>query len=125
VLDYIERFQLVRRAAEMGEHLFATAEAVRKIPIVGDIRGKGLLMGIELVADQATARPPDRRLRLSERVVEAAFDKGLIVVAGAGGINGIEGDYVCLAPPYTISRAEIDEAVAVLGESLEEVSAAV
>jgi len=81
-----------------------------------------LLMGIELVADPSTARPPARALRWSEHVVETAFAKGLIVVSGAGGINGVEGDYVCLAPPYTISRGQIDDMIAILSESLEELS---
>ncbi len=123
VLDYIQRNGLIPRAAEMGAYLFEQADRLRKLPVVGDIRGKGLLMGIELVADSVTARPPDRRLRLSERVVETAFARGLIVVSGAGGINGVAGDYVCLAPPYTITRAQVDDMLAILGECLEEVSA--
>jgi 4-aminobutyrate aminotransferase-like enzyme len=106
----------------MGAYLFERAQALRKLPIVGDIRGRGLLMGIELVTDQATGQPPDRKRRLSERAVEAAFAKGLIVVSGAGGINGVAGDYVCLAPPYTISREQIDDMLAILGEALKEVS---
>jgi adenosylmethionine-8-amino-7-oxononanoate aminotransferase len=125
VLDYIQRNDLIARAAETGEYLFAQADAVlRKLPIVGDIRGKGLLMGIELVADPVTARPPDRRLRLSERVVELAFARGLILVSGAGGINGVAGDYVCLAPPYTITRPQVDEMLGIVRECLDEVSAA-
>jgi adenosylmethionine-8-amino-7-oxononanoate aminotransferase len=123
VLDYIQRHDLVARVAETGAYLFQRAEALRRLSIVGDIRGKGLLMGIELVADPVTARPPDRRLRLCERVVDLGFARGLILVSGAGGINGVAGDYVCLAPPYTITRAQVDETLTILGECLEEVSA--
>ncbi len=123
VLDYIQRNDLIARAAETGAYLFEQADRLRKLPVVGDVRGKGLLMGIELVADPVTARPPDRRLRLSERIVEAAFARGLIIVSGAGGINGVAGDYVCLAPPYTITRTQVDDMLAILGACLEEVSA--
>lgn len=125
VLRYIETNRLVLRAAEMGDHLFDRATALQRLPMVGDLRGKGLLLGIELVADKDTRAPFDRRLKVGERVVEKAFQRGLIVVSGAGGVDGTSGDYVCLAPPYVITKHEIDEVLSILTGVLGEVSAEV
>lgn len=125
VLDYIAARGLVARAAETGDYLFDRATALQGLPIVGDLRGKGLLLGIELVADKATRAPFDRQRRVSEQVVERAFQRGLIVAPGAGGIDGVAGDYVCLAPPYVITKREIDEVLSILTDVLNEVSAGV
>jgi adenosylmethionine-8-amino-7-oxononanoate aminotransferase len=107
VLDEIERLDLVARAAEMGELLAVELEALRSLPIVGDVRGKGLLRGIELVRDQVTKAPFRRDRHVAEQVADEAMARGLLVIAGTGCVDGIDGDTIALAPPYIVEPAEI------------------
>jgi adenosylmethionine-8-amino-7-oxononanoate aminotransferase len=86
---------------------------------VGDVRGRGLLMAIELVADRETKAPFDPVLKLSARVKAEAFERGLLVYPGAGTADGIRGDHVLLAPPYIVSDSEIDVIVERLGEAVD------
>ena len=91
--------------------------------MVGIVRGKGLLLGIEFVADKATFAPFDPALSVTARVVNSAFEKGVLVMPGAPGmIDGYAGDHIALSPPFTVSEAEIDETVAVIRESILEVA---
>ena len=117
-LDYIATRNLVERAAEMGAILGAALHDFSDLPIVGDVRGLGLLWGLELVADKATKAPFPRSLGVSERVAEAAFAEGLVVTAGSGGIDGESGDTITLAPPYVITPSDIDEIVTRLRAAL-------
>ena len=86
---------------------------------VGDIRGRGLFWGIELVADRAAKAPFDPGLKLNARVKREAMARGLMCYPMGGTIDGKQGDHVVLAPPYIVSSAEIAEAVARLGDSLD------
>ena len=78
---------------------------------VGDIRGRGLFRGIELVADRATKEPFDPALKLHARIKKHAMGKGLICYPGGGTADGIKGDHVLLAPPFIIEEPEIEELV--------------
>lgn len=108
VLDYIQVHGLVARAAAMGEMLMARLQPLRARRIVGDLRGLGLMLGVEFVRDQATKEPFDRGLRVAERVVEAAFERGLIVYPGSGNADGVRGDQILVGPPLVISADEIE-----------------
>ncbi len=80
-------------------------------PAVGDIRGRGYFIGIELVADAATKTPfpPEKRLYLHIR--DQAFACGLICYPNGGNVDGVSGDTVILAPPYNSSEAELTEII--------------
>ena len=78
---------------------------------VGDIRGRGLLMAIELVDDRESKRPFDPALRLSARILTEAMARGLIVYPMGGTIDGSSGDHVLLAPPFIATSDDIDEIV--------------
>jgi len=104
----LEERRLVERVAALEPRFFAALERVRDHPWVGDVRGRGLLAGIELVADRASRRPFPRAARVAERAVEACFERGLIVWPNVGHVAG-EGDLLMLGPPFTISEEEIDE----------------
>ena len=80
-------------------------------PHVGDIRGRGLLMAIELVDDRESKRPFDPALRLSARILTEAMARGLIVYPMGGTIDGSSGDHVLLAPPFIATSDDIDEIV--------------
>src|SRR5580692_11149898 len=86
---------------------------------VGDVRGRGLLMAIELVAERETKVPFDPVLKLNARVKAEAFARGLLVYPGAGTVDGGRGDHVLLAPPYIVSDGEIEVIVERLGEAVD------
>jgi adenosylmethionine-8-amino-7-oxononanoate aminotransferase len=78
---------------------------------VGDIRGRGLFRGLELVADRATKEPFDPKLRLHARIKAEAMARGLICYPAGGTVDGERGDHVLLAPPFIIRDAEVAELV--------------
>jgi adenosylmethionine-8-amino-7-oxononanoate aminotransferase len=86
---------------------------------VGDIRGRGLFWGIELVLDRATKAPFDPTLKLHARVKREAMARGLMCYPMGGTVDGRQGDHVLLAPPYIIRPAEIAELVDKLGDALD------
>ena len=120
----LEERRLVERVAALEAVLFGALDELRDHPWVGDVRGRGLLAGIELVADRATRRCFPRAARLAERVTERAFARGLIVWPNAGHHRG-EGDLVMLGPPFTVSEEEIAEIARRLLAALREVAAEV
>jgi adenosylmethionine-8-amino-7-oxononanoate aminotransferase len=97
-----------RLAATFGDH-----------PHVGDIRGRGLFMALELVADRAAKEPFDPALRLHARVKAEAMARGLMVYPMGGTIDGRRGDHVLLAPPFIVTDNDLDEIVARLAAALD------
>jgi adenosylmethionine-8-amino-7-oxononanoate aminotransferase len=107
--DYVDRHGLVDRCRTIGVSFHRKLQPLRDLPGVGDVRGKGLLAGVEFVADTATRAPFPRSLRFAERFVRTAQDEGLIVWPNVGHADGVNGDLVMLAPPFIVTEAEIDE----------------
>ena len=93
-------------------------------PHVGDIRGRGLFMAIELVADRPSKRPFDPALRLHARVLTEAMARGLVVYPMGGTIDGSAGDHVLLAPPFVATPEDIDEIVRRLAHAVDSALAA-
>ena len=94
-------------------------------PNVGDIRGRGLFWGIELVADRATKAPFDPALRVNARLKKEALAAGLMCYPMGGTLDGVRGDHVVLAPPFIVEEAQLDECVEKLGRALGSVLAGV
>jgi adenosylmethionine-8-amino-7-oxononanoate aminotransferase len=109
---HIKKHELVERSAKMGAVLQRKLAALLELPSVGDVRGLGLLAGVEFVADKKTKAPFPRALKFAETFVAKAQDAGLILWPNTGHADGENGDLVMIAPPFTISEAEIDEIVA-------------
>lgn len=110
-LDVLEGEGLVDRAAEQGRELLRRlAEALLPLEIVGEVRGLGLMAGVELVADRAARRAFDPALQVGARVRRRAHEAGLIVRNRVDVIN--------LAPPFVTSPGEIEELVAILREAI-------
>ncbi|KJC50366.1 hypothetical protein UP09_04815 [Bradyrhizobium sp. LTSP885] len=86
---------------------------------VGDIRGRGLFWGIELVADRATRQPFDPKLKLHARIKSSAFAGGLACYPSGGTADGQSGDHVLLAPPYIATSGDIDMIVERLGAAVD------
>jgi adenosylmethionine-8-amino-7-oxononanoate aminotransferase len=108
VLAYVEAHDLVTHAAAMGDLLMERLQPLAERRIVGDLRGLGLMRGVEFVRDRRTKEPFDRGLRVAERVVEAAFARELIVYPGSGNADGVRGDQILVGPPLVISAAEVE-----------------
>ena len=96
--------------AEFGQH-----------PHVGDIRGRGLFLGLELVADRARKTPFDPELKIAARLKKACFDAGLACYPMAGTRDGKHGDHILLAPPYIMQETQIDEIITPLSQALTDV----
>lgn len=124
VLRIIERDRLVQNAAVQGERMFAQLdEKVAPHPFVGDLRGKGLLAGIELVADRETKRPFAPEARVTQQLLNAALARGIMLYPCASG-DGPHSDQVLLSPPLTVSADEIDLIVERLALALRDVEPA-
>ncbi|HMN09351.1 MAG TPA: aminotransferase class III-fold pyridoxal phosphate-dependent enzyme, partial [Gemmatimonadaceae bacterium] len=121
-LDHMERHQLVARCARMGAILHQRLQRLLELPGVGDVRGRGLLAGVEFVADKATRAPFPRAERLAERFTAAAQEAGLIVWPNVGQADGVNGDLAMLAPPFIITEEEIDEIVERFSRALRRVT---
>jgi adenosylmethionine-8-amino-7-oxononanoate aminotransferase len=87
-------------------------------PNVGDIRGRGLFMGVEMVADRSTKAPFDPSMGIAAKIKKYAFENGLICYPMSGTFDGKTGDHVLLAPPFIITDAQIDELVEKLSKSI-------
>jgi adenosylmethionine-8-amino-7-oxononanoate aminotransferase len=110
VLRVLRERRLVEAAETQGKRLRAGLEArLGGHPAAGDIRGLGLLVAVELVADRAARTPFPRERRVAERVVAAARDRGLLLYWSTGCADGGDGDLVMLGPPLVVSDAEVDE----------------
>ncbi len=121
VVDYLVKHDLISRSAEMGKYFHRALKSLERHSFVGDVRGKGLFAGIEFVKDKKTKEPFDAQLRLNGIVGNRAFEKGLITYPGGGGVDGIRGDHLLLAPPFIITEEQIDDLVGILDQTLTEV----
>jgi 4-aminobutyrate aminotransferase-like enzyme len=121
-LDYLEQHDLVTAAAHLGSYLSEKMETdLGELPCVGDIRGLGLLWGIEFVVDRETKEPISPEIQFNRRVGDRAFERGVIFYPGAGCVDGVRGDHLLITPPLIITKAEIDEMVGLLREVILEV----
>ena len=121
----VERDRLVAKVAADGPYLQRRLrEALGQHPHIGDIRGRGFLQGLEIVADRETREPFDPALAIFRRVMKAGFDNGLIVYPTGGNVDGEKGDQLIVAPPYNATRAELDEIVDLLPRVIDEALAA-
>jgi adenosylmethionine-8-amino-7-oxononanoate aminotransferase len=125
VQKVMKRDNLLAAVRRLGAHLERRlAEALGGHPHVGDIRGRGLFRGVELVADRATKRPFDPALKLNACVKAEAMARGLMVYPMGGTIDGVRGDHVLLAPPFIATEADLDEIVGRLAAAIETGTAA-
>jgi adenosylmethionine-8-amino-7-oxononanoate aminotransferase len=120
VQEVIERERLLERVQVMGRRLrMALVDELGDHPHVGDIRGRGLFLGVELVADRATKAPFAPERRLFAKIKRLAFADGLICYPGGGTADGRAGDHVLLAPPYIIDESHIGEIVSKLRRAID------
>jgi adenosylmethionine-8-amino-7-oxononanoate aminotransferase len=124
-LKYLRRHRLIERCARMGPVLHQRLQELRELPCVGDVRGRGLLAGVEFVEDKPTRRPFPPSARFAESFATAALDLGLVVWPNAGQLGDGTGDLAMLAPPFIIDDDQIGEMVALFGQAAERTMAQV
>jgi adenosylmethionine-8-amino-7-oxononanoate aminotransferase len=116
----IRRDNLLANVRAQGAHLSRRLkERFGNHRFVGDVRGRGLLQGIELVADRGTKEAFDPNLKMHARVKREAMARGLMVYPTGGTVDGLRGDHVLIAPPFIIDAAAIDIVVERLGEAVD------
>jgi adenosylmethionine-8-amino-7-oxononanoate aminotransferase len=120
VQDVIRRDGLLANVVKMGARLEQRLkERFGQHPFVGDIRGRGLLWGLELVSDRGSKQPFDPAAKLHGRVKREAMALGLMVYPMGGTVDGVQGDHVLLAPPFIVDGEQIDAIVDRLSAALD------
>lgn len=118
-LTVIREENLLDNVIERGEAIRAGLEqALGGHGNVGDIRGRGLFIGVELVADRDSKSPLDPAAKTHNRVQKAAFSRGLMCYGMGGTIDGRRGDHILLAPPYNITRQHADELISKFADAV-------
>ena len=116
-LDYLEQHNLVAASAKLGTYLGQQLrDKLSELPCIGDVRGLGMLWGVEFVADRKSKAPFSPEEHFSRRVGDLAFERGVIFYPGSGCVDGVRGDHLLIAPPFVINEAVIDEMVSILRE---------
>jgi adenosylmethionine-8-amino-7-oxononanoate aminotransferase len=119
VLRYTLDNGLIENAARVGEYFKERLiELAQRHEIIGDVRGLGLLLGVELVRDRATKDPFPTSWGVGRRVGSATLERGLVSYPGVGTVDGVAGDHLLYAPPLIINQEQIDELVGILDDSL-------
>jgi adenosylmethionine-8-amino-7-oxononanoate aminotransferase len=106
VFDYLEAHKLFERVAPAGENLRKSLAALESHPHVGQVRGLGLLQGVEFVKDKATREPFPPEAGIAEKIRQAALHHNVLLYPGQGCLDGARGDHVLLAPPFIVQLEE-------------------
>ncbi|WP_333868563.1 aminotransferase family protein [Cypionkella sp.] len=118
VLDEIAAQDLTANAARMGEALATRLRGLmQRYPLIGDVRGKGLLAAFELMADRHTKDPLPAHLNAHARLVDIAYDNGLIIYSRRTR-GGTSGDHFLVCPPMIVTEAQLDDIIQRLDQSL-------
>lgn len=122
VLGFLQQHRLVQAAESAEAWMRSSLDGLRELKAVGDVRGIGLLWGVEFVADQSTKQPFPVEKNFSGRVGMAAAKRGLLVYPMQGCVDGVMGDHLLIAPPAVITREQVEWATGQLRASVEEAS---
>ena len=124
VFDYLEAHRLFERVTPVGETLRKALAKLENHPHVGDVRGLGLLQGVEFVKDKSTHEPFEKAAGIAEKIRQAALEKNVLVYPGQGTLDGTRGDHVLLAPPFIIKPEECELIAGALQYALSKVFSA-
>jgi adenosylmethionine-8-amino-7-oxononanoate aminotransferase len=102
VLDYLELHKLFDRVNPTGQNLRGALAPLQSHPNVGDVRGLGLLFGVEFVKDKTKREPFPREQNIAERIRQACLEENVLTYPTQGCVDGLHGDHILLAPPFTI-----------------------
>lgn len=117
-IRYLEERDVLANVRTTGAYLLERMEELLEFRIVGDVRGKGLMCGMELVQNKSTKAPFSPEARASQVVKEEAMKRGLILFPCTGCVDGVEGDMMLVTPPLVITREQVDELISISKEAL-------
>lgn len=118
-LKYMTDNKLVENSAKMGEIFLEKLKTLEKLDCVGDVRGTGLMLGVEFVKDKKTKEPFPAEEKISGKIADYCFGKGLMVTGGVpGSADGQKGEALQIAPPFIITEEQIDFTVETLKEAI-------
>ena len=119
VLEFLRRQDLLARAQRIGEHLFEELQsALHDQPFFGDLRGRGLMLGIELVVDREGRQPFPIEWDATGRFLAAARERGLLLYPARGCADGMAGDAFLVGPAFTVTHRECDQIVATIAAAM-------
>ncbi|WP_019241866.1 MULTISPECIES: aspartate aminotransferase family protein [Bacillus] len=122
VIEYLESHNIIQQVEQKGIFIQSELKKLQnKYSFIGDVRGKGLLIGIECVQDFETKKPFDRDVRLTNTIIQLAQQNGLLLYPAQAGIDGLIGDAFIIAPPLTILHQEISELISRLDQTFEHI----
>jgi adenosylmethionine-8-amino-7-oxononanoate aminotransferase len=112
VLEYLEQHQVIEQVESKGVFLKKKLKKLKnRFSFIGDVRGKGLLLGVEFVRDASNKSPFARERSVTQTIVSLAQSLGLLIYPAGAGIDGIHGDAVIISPPLTITKSEMNELI--------------
>ena len=115
VLDYLDKHKIIKEVDSKSIYLKNKLDSLKnQFTFIGDIRGKGLLLGLEFVKLPGAKIPFDRSKKLTDMLVKIGREEGILLYPAGSGLDGISGDAIIIAPPLTITRREIDELISLL-----------
>ncbi|UAC46947.1 aspartate aminotransferase family protein [Bacillus aquiflavi] len=121
VLEYLEKHKVIQDVHTKSAYLMDLLTKTKDdFPFIGDIRGRGLLIGLEFVQDFKTKTSFPSSLKVTQTIIIIAKDNGLLLYPAASGIDGTDGDAVLIAPPLTITKEEMDELVFFLNKTFQQ-----
>lgn len=120
VNDYVRERSLIERSATMGRYLHSSLQKLQQtLAVIGEVRGKGLLAGLELVSDRETRTPFSPDAAVAHSVVAHCADAGLLILPGTPNAAGeLGGDLLQISPPFIITEAQVDDLVSILGHAI-------
>lgn len=121
VIDYLSQHKLIENSKYMGRLLEKKLQRLYSYDIVGDIRGRGLLMAIEFVKNKATKESFPQDVNLSKKIAAIALSRGAVFYPGKVSLEGCNGDHLMIMPPFIINEEQLDEIVDNLEESIKEI----
>lgn len=125
VLSKLTDPAMMMQVRARGDYLMARLrERFSQHPHIGDIRGRGLFRGLELVEDRETRQPFDPARKTAKKIKAFAMEAGLMCYPMAGTIDGRRGDHILLAPPFIIENSQIDNAIDMLSDAIDRALAA-
>jgi len=107
VLDYLEEHRLFERVSSAAARLREVLTPLEAHSLVGEIRGLGLLLGIEFVTDKRTGEPFPKEMKIAEKIRQSALSRDVLTYPSQGCVDGLRGDHILLAPPFTLIDQEM------------------
>ncbi len=118
VIEYLEKNKIIQHVESKGKFLITQLETLKsRYSFIGDIRGRGLLIGVEFVSDQKNKTAFSRKEKITDKIISIAKENGLLLYPACAGMDGVNGDAIIIAPPLTITEGEMEELILLLNHT--------